>query len=396
MGNSPNQKSVVKSRINRTRQLPAPKNALQLIVTIPAKNESEYIISTLHALSVQELGSRTKNCYEIIVLINHSSDETLEKCTNFKKNNPDFNLHILVTYAPEICNVGAARKMMMDLAASRLTDNNHLITMTDADTLVGKNWVAQLLDFIPTPIDFICGDVTVNCEYLNNYARMMFDAKEHYLLYRSQLEALLLPETHDPWPRHAANAGPNMALKKGAYLNIGGMPALECLEDSALHQRAVFNDLQIRHALGIEVETSARLQSRVARGFGDELQFWSNLTDESYTYNVEGLEKMQVRLKAYNLIKLAYLTKNRAKTEEIALLLKLPELAISSLFEAYPNYRAMNQRLFTVLEKHRPWQAAYPNKSVLEANAELEYFFAEIPSTMPISSAKEPVHIPAE
>lgn len=383
------------SKLNRIAQcLPSPHPALQLIVTIPAKNESEYIIPTLQALSRQELGNRTKACYEVIVLINHSCDATLKKCTAFKQNNPDFNLHIVVTYAPQICNVGAARKLMMDLAASRLTNDDYLITMTDADTLVGKNWVARLLRFIPTSIDFICGAVAVNCNYLNGFVRVMFDAKERYLLYRSQLEALLLPEIHDPWPRHAANSGPNMALKKAAYLRIGGMPALECLEDSALHQRAVYYDLKICHALGIEVETSARLQSRVARGFGDELQFWSTLTDESYIYNVEGLEKMQVRLQAFTLVKSAYLTQNREKIEEIARLLKLPKLAVSSLFKAYPNYKAMNQRLFTVLEKHRPWQTAYPNKSVLEANKELEHFFTEIPSTKSNFSAKAPVRIP--
>lgn len=384
------------SRINFTAQgLPPPQKALQLIVTIPAKNESEYIIRTLQALSQQELGSNTKACYEVIVLINHSSDATLKKCIEIKQNNPDFNLHILITYAPEISNVGAARKLMMDLAASRLTHDDYLIAMTDADTLVGKFWIAQLLKFIPSPIDFICGAVAVNCDYLNDFARVMFDAKEWYLLYRSRLEAHLLPEIHDPWPRHSANSGPNMALKKGAYIKIGGMPALGCLEDSALHQCAVYYDLEICHALGIEVETSARLQSRVARGFGDELQFWSALTDQSYSYNVEGLKKMQVRLKASTLVKSAYLTQYWGKTEEIASLLKLPKQAVSSLFEAYPNYRAMNQRLFTVLEKHSPWQQAYPNKSVLEANVELERFFAEIPSITPDLSAKAPVHIPA-
>jgi len=384
------------SKPNLTAQyLPSAHPSLQLIVTIPAKNECEYIIPTLQALSRQKLGSRAKACYEVIVLINHSCDATLKKCIDFKQNNPDFTLHILATYAPEICNVGAARKLMMDLAASRLTNDDHLIAMTDADTVVGENWVGQLLNFIPTPIDFICGAVAVNCNHLNGFARIMFDAKERYLLYRSRLEALLLPEIHDPWPRHAANSGPNMALKKAAYIKMGGMPALECLEDSALHQRAVYHGLQICHALGNEVETSARLQSRVARGFGDELKFWSALTDESYCYNVEGLEKMQVRLEACTMVKSAYLTQNREKTEEIALLLKLPKLAASSLFKAYPNYRAMNQRLFTVLEKHRPWQRAYPNKSVLEANAELENFFNGISSIMPNFSATAPVRIPA-
>ncbi len=127
------------SRINFTaEQLPPPHAALQLIVTIPAKNESEFIIPTLQVLTRQELGDRTKACYEVIVLINHSSDATLKKCIDFKQNNPDFNLHILVTYAPEINNVGAARKLMMDLAASRLAQDNYLIAMTDADTLVGK------------------------------------------------------------------------------------------------------------------------------------------------------------------------------------------------------------------------------------------------------------------
>ena len=377
-------------------KLPPPKPDLQLVVTIPAKNESGYIIDTLKALAAQKLGNLPKTCYEVILLINHSSDATLEKCRDFKRKNPDFNLHVLVTFSPEINTVGAARKYIMDIASTRLKDDNHLIAMTDADTQVGKNWVAGLLQFIDTPVDFICGEVQVNSSHLSDFAQMMFDAKERYLLYRSQLEALLLPEIYDPWPRHAANSGTNMILKNGAYKTIGGMPALACLEDSALHQRAVHHGLAICHARGLSVETSARLQSRVARGFGDELQFWSSLTDTSYQYMVEGLAKMQLRLKASQLVKSAFSTENWQKTAEIGQLLKLPEPAIASLFDAYPNARAMNQRLFTILEKNKSWQKTYPNISVLEANKQFEAFFAEETAVIPNFSATAPTHIPSE
>lgn len=379
----------------KIHHLPPPHKALKLIVTIPVKNEAEFIIPTLQALAQQDLSTESATCFEVIVLINHSSDDTLKKCRNFQLNNPTFQLHILVTYAPDICNVGAARKVMMDLAATRLTHTHHIIAMTDADTRVSKDWISKLLQYILKPVDFICGSIRVNCTYLNPFAQMMFDAKECYLLYRAQLEASLMPETHDPWPQHAANSGPNMAIKKGAYLKIGGMPALECLEDSAFHQRAVHHGLRVRHDPEIQVETSARLHSRVTRGFGEELNFWSQLTDSSYVYAVEGLQKMQLRLAAYALVKEAYL-EQLGRFDEIANLLKFPDHAISTIFNAQPNYQAMNQRLFTVLEKHKPWQAAYPNISVLEANEQLEAFFAKETSAIAYSFPKELVQIPAE
>lgn len=373
----------------RETLLSEPKEGLKICVTIPAKNEGDYIGQTLASLNNQS-GS-AKDCFEVIVLVNHSSDKTLKVCRDFKAAHPELALHILTTYSDRIGHVGAARKKIMDLACARLRNNNFLIAMTDADTLVSSNWIKNLLNYIDQDIDLICGAIQVDTDGMSAFAKRMYTAKEYYLHNRSRLQSMLLPEPWNPWPSHAAASGPNMAIKKTAYKAIGGMPDLACLEDSAFYDRVVKLGLKVRHALDIPVETSARLDSRVERGFGNELNHWTTLDKGSNMY-VEGLYKLQIRFWAYWLVEESYANKNGLHLAVITELLKLSHATLEKLFLVHKNHQSMNRALICILEKNKSWQREHPNISVFEANEELKLFFEFHPVSVTRTFPRAPVH----
>ncbi len=364
--------------------LKPPGKGLKICVTIPAKNEEALIYSTLTALLEQK--AVDKECYEVLILINHSSDRTFMICKEFQNNHPDFSFHILVTYSDTINHVGAARKKIMDVAYTRLPDDDCLIAMTDADTQVPNNWIARLLYYATQDIHLICGTIEIDIQELSPYAQELYAAKEQYLDYRCRLEALWLPEVWDKWPKHAANSGPNMTIKRSAYTAVGGMPALSCLEDSALMYLVLKKGLKIKHALDIPVITSSRLTSRAVGGFGNELNNWSNLKNREYLYAVEGKAKLIKRFKAFRLIKEAYENNGQSDFNYISKQLKLPMGTLQKLFEQQGNYQSMNIALITILERNRLWQEAYPNISVFEANVELKHFFKENDTAQPLFS----------
>lgn len=359
-----------------------PKEGLKICVTIPAKNEELLIDQTLSAFLEQNKDD--PEAFEVIVLINHSSDHTFKFCRDFKATHPDFPIHILATYSDMVCHVGAARKELMDLAFRRLPCDNGLIAMTDADTLVSKNWISNLQKYGTTDIDLICGTIDINSQDLNAFTKTMYEAKEQYLHLRCRLEDFWLPEPWNTWPKHASSAGPNMAIKKSAYQKIGGIPALACLEDSALYDRVVTMGLKVKHALDIPVETSARLTSRVQQGFGCELSYWSRLNGEPYLYAVEGLEKLNIRFRAFSVIKEAYQKNCTGDFSYLASQLKLPVSVLHKLYIVHSNYQSMNRRLISLLEKHKDWQLTHPNISVFEANKELRTFFNDNTTAQPV------------
>ncbi|WP_031428567.1 glycosyltransferase [Flavimarina sp. Hel_I_48] len=356
----------------RKNILPPPHDTLQVCVTIPAKNEEQHIGRALHALSLQ-YGVKNAS-FEVIVLINHSWDGTLRICKEFQDNHPDFNMHIVVTYSPAVINVGSARRELMDMAYKRLPCANGFVAMTDADSAVGRQWIKNLLKYSKTSIDLVCGPLVIDSSGLKGHTRKLYTAKQQYLLLRSRLESVILPDHFDPWPRHAFSCGPNMAIKKVAYKKIGGMPPLDFLEDAALYDKVIQQGLEVRHCPDMPVKTSARLDSRTERGFGDELKYWTTSGME-FKYTVEGLDKLIARLQAFKMLQNAYKTGNKQCFSELSTLFKLPLLVLQSLYTANNNARAMGSSLVHILENHKPWMEIHPNRDVFDAVEEIEIYF---------------------
>lgn len=94
-------------------------------------NESQKIEECLLALGCQQLSLP----WEIIVVDNASSDDTVKKIEQFAKDNPHLNLRIIRRTTN---HMGAARAAVVDFA------HYEFVAFTDADCIVPSNWLEGL------------------------------------------------------------------------------------------------------------------------------------------------------------------------------------------------------------------------------------------------------------
>ncbi|MFV8282641.1 glycosyltransferase [Christiangramia marina] len=362
-------------------QTPSLSSRIELSVCIPARNEEQTIWKTLTALANQLSGDKAvpTHLYEVLVLCNNCNDHTVELCKLFQELHPGFPFYIYVTNNPAINNVGAARRVLMDLTSQRLTDNGFII-MTDADTIADKNWLDSFLKFQTEPVDLICGQIIPDIKGLNAEAKKNLFENRHYLDLVSRLESEIYPQQSDPWPRHSHNSGPNMAVRNSVYKKIGGIPPIPCLEDIALYQKVISYGYHIKHAMEPIVTTSCRSSSRVQGGFGSQIQNWS----ASKTENVEGFAKLRKRFTAFAEIKQYYSQPSEELLNSIGHRLKIQKQALLSLIEIHHNSNSLVIYLENFLKDHSPWNADHPNIRIAEAINELEGYFSVFSQTSKI------------
>ena len=359
------------------RGLPSPHSGLKMVVIIPAKNEEDQILSTLQSFSkqVHQDGFFDKEKFEILVLCHNCSDNTKKKCELFFASHPDLFGHVLYLHSRIANTVGAARRILMNIAYDRLPDDRGLIISTDADTLPDKKWLYHLEKYIEQETSLVCGIILSNVLGLQDQAMKYLLAKDEYLLLKSNLESKLLPDANDPWPRHNYHWGPNMAIKKAVYGAIGGIRPLHFLEDVDLYNRVKSEGYLVRHCLKSKVFTSTRTDSRCQEGFGAELRVWTDW--EGVAYNVEGLEKLLSRYEIYGLIKEYYKSTSTKLLSQIATLAQIDKHELQRMFNTSERAEAMIIKMEEHLNKSEKWNSLYPNKGVIEVCKELKNYFTQ-------------------
>lgn len=360
------------------RTLPPASAHLKMSVIIPAKDEEGQIIETLQSLLDQKNGDGTsfeKYKFEILILCHNCADTTKGKSESFFRDNPQLQGHVLSLNSNEANTVGAARRILMNIAYGRLQDERGLIISTDADTIADTTWLFHLEKFIPQETSLVCGLISTNLLGLKQQALDYLVAKDEYLLLKCRLESLLFPNSHDPWPRHNYHWGPNLAIKKSVYAAVGGIKPLHFLEDVDLYNRVVGEGYLVRHCLDSKVKTSNRIDSRCQEGFGAELKVWTDWA--GVAYNVEGLEKLLLRLSIYNLIRELYKEESPKILKRIAFLAYMDIQKLKELFKASPREESLIIKIEDHLNKSETWNANYPNKGVIEVCDELKNYFAQ-------------------
>lgn len=359
------------------RSLPGVAAALQMEIIIPAKDEEEHISPTLKNLAklYQEFSqTNTEVNLEVLILCHNCSDLTFLKCKEFSGQHPTFPLQILVLNDQKINTVGAARRILMNIAAARLSTHNSLIITTDADTVPEKKWLFQLEKYINSDTDMICGFIKSNSTSLQGQALHYLRAKDEYLKLKTRLECLLFPNENDPWPRHSYHWGPNLAIKKYAYQAIGGIRPLHFLEDVDLYKRVIAEGFSTRHCLKTRVTTSVRINSRCSEGFGAELKVWSE--QKGVAYKVESLEKLFVRFQIYSLIKKLYLSPSDNVFSQISRLSLMDENQIKKLYSEEEKFPAMLMKMENYLDQNELWNSTYPNIEVKKANNAIRFYLS--------------------
>jgi hypothetical protein len=275
------------------------------IVIVPARDEAPGIAATLEALARQQDANGAPldpRCYEIILLANNCADTTAAVARAFAAERPAVALHVVErTFPASEANVGTARRLLMDEAYRRLTlleRPRGIIVSTDADTRPEPTWLAATLAEIAGGADAVGGRIRTDAgerALLAKGARHSHLCDVGYRMLMAEVEALIDPVSHDPWPHHFQHFGASFALTAEAYKAVGGLPQLPALEDVALSVALVLADARFRHSPMVRVVTSARTVARNVRGFSTQLQEWEALRAARTPFLVESAASIVTR-----------------------------------------------------------------------------------------------------
>lgn len=119
---------------------PAPKTSISVI--IPARNEAANIETCLRAILTQQYPSQL---LEIIVVDDHSTDNTANIVQQLAKQYPQIKLLTLQAYLPHANILNAYKKKAIEIAISNST--HELIVTTDADCFAQPQWLHTLAAF---------------------------------------------------------------------------------------------------------------------------------------------------------------------------------------------------------------------------------------------------------
>jgi hypothetical protein len=267
---------------------PAPaKSMCDAIVVIPARNEAATIARTLTSLVHQRDSNGApldQRRYEVLLLVNNTTDHSVAIARQISKAHPGFQLHIAEVDLPEPhAHVGQARRLLMDTAAQRfrtLGKPAGVIATTDADTILEPTWVSATLEAVAQGAEAVGGRILVAPDDLHS---MDHDARSCHLRdvgYRSLIslaETVIDSPPGDPWPRHFQHFGASIAVRAETYCKAGGLPVRPSLEDVAFYDRLFGIDATIRHSPEVRVHTSARFDGRTGFGFAVQLQQWAEM-----------------------------------------------------------------------------------------------------------------------
>ncbi|TCD07591.1 glycosyltransferase [Pedobacter frigidisoli] len=275
--------------------------ALRLSVIIPAKDEADFITTTLDALRMQVdkyENDIPDNTYEVLVLTNNCSDDTFEICQCYQAKYPHFRLFIQnVVLAPSIAHIGTVRRLLMDAAYKRLSfiaGYRGIIVSTDADSEVDSQWIYHIISEMDKGVDVVGGRILPRATPILSRIHHLRDVAYRFL--RTRLEAELDPCQSNPWPRHFQCYGPSLAVTCDIYDRAGRLPAIPYLEDEEFRKALKRIDAKIRHAPNVRIYTSSRLVGRVDFGFSVQLQQWTNMSLNKEQQMVESLQSVYLQL----------------------------------------------------------------------------------------------------
>jgi glycosyltransferase involved in cell wall biosynthesis len=286
---------------------------VNLSIVIPVKDEEAYILKTLSSFLEQiDIYGKpfTYQQFEILILANNCSDQSVEIIKQFQLNHPHLNIYLEeTTLSPQNANIGYVRRKLMESAYSRLSKNGGgIILTTDGDTMVASDWIAQTLDEINNGAEVVGGRILLSkdeLDGLDEFTKLHHFKDEKYHLLISELEGKIINSAFDPNPRHHQHFNGSFAITTDCYARSGGVPKVDRLEDCAFFDRLEGVDSKIRHSHKVKVYTSARCIGRAEIGLSYQLNIWKNLGNHIDEYFVESGDSIFERLtQKRNLMKL--------------------------------------------------------------------------------------------
>ncbi len=174
-------------------------------VVIIARNESAHIQACIKSILNQSLSN---DFYEIIIIDDHSKDDTFEKVCEIA--NDQIQYFRLKDY-PEYIYEPAYKKSGITLAVDQAKYNN--IVVTDADCIHDKDWLdTTLRSFVANDLVFQTGPVILTND--NSLLEKMQEVE--------QLVLMLVSGAGITSGWHDIASGANMIFSKEAFKNVNG------------------------------------------------------------------------------------------------------------------------------------------------------------------------------
>jgi cellulose synthase/poly-beta-1,6-N-acetylglucosamine synthase-like glycosyltransferase len=172
-------------------------------VVIPVRNEAENLPNLLNSLLKQ---TYPKKCFEVIIIDDNSTDNSLVNLYNFKENNQKLNIKIL-TSQPKYA--GAYKKQA--LAQGIEFAKGEIILQTDADVILPPRWIERMVNNFEDETVLVAGPV----RYMTKNMFTEMQALE--------LAGLVgLSASGFAMNRPFLCNGANMAFRKSVFEKIGG------------------------------------------------------------------------------------------------------------------------------------------------------------------------------
>lgn len=313
------QRAVILKNKRRNHPLPAsvsslgnlfselPLASMKVSVIVPARDESEHILSALEALRMQCDAQGQKlpyDVYEVLLLTNNCSDNTYSLAIAYQKQHPQFQLHIAnIQLEKKDAHIGTVRRLLMDEAFRRhqYKGNDGLILSTDSDTQVDAVWIYNTMQEMGEGCDALGGRILTRNEKDDNKVYYLLDTT--YRCLAAKLEAVMNQKEDSEDISHFQYFGASLAVRCSAYQRAGRLPAISCLEDEAFSRALHRVDVRIKKSSAVKVYTSARLHGRVQMGLSKHLAHLGHLQKENVVLYVESLptlmEKYRIKQHLY-------------------------------------------------------------------------------------------------
>jgi len=182
-------------------------------VVVPARNEQQNIEKCINSIAKQNYPS---NLFEVIVVNDHSEDETLAILKQLKKQYAWLNIINLADYVADETKQNSFKKLAIHLAIQQAKGD--IIATTDADCEVPQNWLRNFAYVFKTKkAQFVTGPVKFT--YKNNWLQ------KFQTLDFAGMMCVTGASLH--WRISYMSNGANLAYKKEVYKEVKGFEGID-------------------------------------------------------------------------------------------------------------------------------------------------------------------------